>query len=231
MLSRRRVALASAAALLSSTAQGRIPMTHIALLGDSIIDNKAYVGVGPDVTEQLRSLAPPEWQITRLALDGAVSSGVLQQLQRLPGGTTHIVISAGGNDALGHSSILEERASSVAGVLRKLADIQDGFRSNYAALVDAAARRRLPTAVCTVYDPRYPDPLRRRLSSLALSVINDIVTREVFSRDMTLMDLRLMLNEDGDFANPIEPSVQGGMKLAHAIKRFVSGQSTSAILR
>jgi hypothetical protein len=50
-------------------------MTHVALLGDSVIDNKPYVGGGPDVTEQLGNLAPREWKITRLALDGAVSSG------------------------------------------------------------------------------------------------------------------------------------------------------------
>jgi hypothetical protein len=58
-------------------------MTHIALLGDSVIDNKAYVGQGRDVAEQLRTLAP-QWQVTRLAVDGAVSSGVRRQLDKLP---------------------------------------------------------------------------------------------------------------------------------------------------
>ena len=196
-----------------------------------MIDNKAYVGGGPDVTEQLGNLAPREWKITRLALDGAVSSAVLGQLERLPRDTTHIVISAGGNDALGRSSVLDETANSVASALVRLAAIQDGFRKDYAAMMDAAARYKLPTAVCTVYDPRYPEPLRKRLSSLALSVINDVITREAFARDMALMDLRVMFSEDGDFANPIEPSVQGGMKLARGIQRFVSGQTTSAIMR
>ena len=48
-------------------------MTHIALLGDSVIDNKAYVGRGPDVAEQVRKLVPNEWKVTRLAIDGAVT--------------------------------------------------------------------------------------------------------------------------------------------------------------
>ena len=73
-----------------------------------------------------------------------------------------------------------------------------------------------------MYDPRYPDPLRRRMGSLGLSVINDVVTREVFSRNLSLIDLRVMFDADEDFANPIEPSVQGGMKLARAIHRFAS---------
>ena len=39
-------------------------MTHIALLGDSVIDNGAYVGRGPDVAEQVRNLVPDEWKVT-----------------------------------------------------------------------------------------------------------------------------------------------------------------------
>ena len=48
-------------------------MTHIALLGNSVIDNKAYVGRGPDVAEQVRNLVPNEWKVTRLAIDGAMA--------------------------------------------------------------------------------------------------------------------------------------------------------------
>jgi len=33
-----------------------------------------------------------------------------------------------------------------------------------------------------------------------------------------------MFNAVGDFANPIEPSAQGGMKLARGIQCFVLGQ-------
>ena len=89
-------------------------------------------------------------------------------------------------------------------------------------MLDATAQRNLPTAVCTVYDPRFPDPVQRRMGSLGLSVINDVVTREAFSRNLSLIDLRVMFDADEDFANPIEPSVQGGMKLARAIHRFAS---------
>jgi hypothetical protein len=204
-------------------------MTHIALLGDSVIDNKAYDGLGPDVAQQLRMVAPKEWEVTRLARDGAVSSSVLGQLDGLPRDATHLVISAGGNDALGESSLLDTAAQSVGEVLMRLASIQDRFREGYARMLDAVQRRKLPTAICSVYDPRFPDPLRRRVSALALSVINDVITRETFSRQFTLIDLRVMFADDKDFANPIEPSVQGGMKLAWAIHHFVSAQSQVVI--
>ena len=199
-------------------------MTHIALLGDSVIDNSAYVGGAPDVAEQLRTLVPDDWKVSRLAVDGAVSSSVLGQLEAVPKSATHLVISAGGNDALGESPLLDSPARSVDEVLLKLADIQDRFRRNYTTLLNAAARRKLPTAVCSVYDPRFPDPARRRIGTLALSVINDVITREAFVRQFTLIDLRTMFDEDSDFANPIEPSAKGGMKLARGIRHFAASQ-------
>jgi hypothetical protein len=102
----------------------------------------------------------------------------------------------------------------------KRAEVQDRFKEGYARMLDAAEIQKLPTAVCSVYDPRFPEPLRRRESALALSVINGVITREAFSRHFTLIDLRVMFDDDKDFANPIEPSAQGGMKLARAIYHF-----------
>lgn len=197
---------------------------HIALVGDSVIDNRAYVAGGPDVAQQVRMVSPQGWKVTSLAVDGAVSSSVLPQLDNLPNDATHLVISAGGNDALGESGLLDASAQSVAEVLLRLAEIQDRIRESYARMLDAAGRFKIPTAVCTVYDPRFPDPVRRRLGAVALSIINDVITREAFSRQFSLIDLRVIFNADGDFANPIEPSVQGGMKLARGIQRFTSAQ-------
>ena len=52
-------------------------MNHIVLLGDSIFDNAAYVGGGPDVIEQLKSILPRDWQATLLAVDGSVTTDVI----------------------------------------------------------------------------------------------------------------------------------------------------------
>jgi hypothetical protein len=48
-------------------------------------------------------------------------------------------------------------------------------------------------------------------------------TRQAFARGLTLIDLRLICNEDADFANPIEPSARGGAKIAQAISKFAGG--------
>lgn len=199
-------------------------MKHIALLGDSVFDNKAYVGGGPDVVEQLRMILPAMWNATLCAVDGAVVKDVRRQLKNVPSDATHLVISIGGNDALGESSVLEAPAGSVAEALQRLAAISERFHETYRQMLDhLIAARRLPTAVCTIYDPRYPDFIRRKLGALALSVINDSITREAFARGLDLLDLRVIFSDERDFANPIEPSVQGGMKLAIGILRFAEG--------
>jgi hypothetical protein len=57
----------------------------------------------------------------------------------------------------------------------------------------------------------------------ALTLLNDVITREVFRVGASLIDLRLICDSDEDFANPIEPSALGGAKIARAIARFASG--------
>jgi hypothetical protein len=56
----------------------------------------------------------------------------------------------------------------------------------------------------------------------ALSIFNDAITRAAFTRGLPLIDLRLILNEDADYANPIEPSARGGAKMAGAIARLAA---------
>jgi hypothetical protein len=60
------------------------PMNHVVLLGDSVFDNAAYVGGGPDVVTQLRQRLPHEWRASLLAVDGSLIGGIAQQLARLP---------------------------------------------------------------------------------------------------------------------------------------------------
>ena len=195
-------------------------MRHIVLLGDSVFDNGAYVGGGPDVVHQLRSIVPAGWRCTLSAVDGALTTDVSAQLQRIPSDATHLVVSAGGNDALGESGVLDQPARSVAEALDKLSAARDRFRRNYVAMLDELTRRALPTAICTIYEPRFSETERRRLAATALAVLNDCLTREAFVRGLTLIDLRVIFDDDADFANPIEPSVQGGMKIARAAFRF-----------
>ncbi|HEX8637230.1 MAG TPA: hypothetical protein VF692_04130, partial [Pyrinomonadaceae bacterium] len=81
-------------------------MTHIVLLGDSIFDNKAYIGGEPDVIAHLRSMIPPGWTATLNAVDGSLAENVGSQLAASPETATHFVISTGGNNALMNTDVL-----------------------------------------------------------------------------------------------------------------------------
>jgi hypothetical protein len=111
----------------------------------------------------------------------------------------------------------------VAEGLLALAEARDGFARGYRAMLEAVLARGLPAAICTIYDPRFPDPLRQRVAMAALALFNDIITREAFGRGLPLVDLRLVCAEDADYANPIEPSARGGAKIAGAIAELVTG--------
>ena len=118
LVCRRRV-LAALALMLPPPVRSRTRtsgdtlMPHVVLLGDSVFDNAAYVGAGPDVVQQLRTVLPDVWQATLLAVDGHVIADVPRQLGRLPNSATHLVVSVGGNDALRTSGVIDRSTRSV----------------------------------------------------------------------------------------------------------------------
>lgn len=229
MIDRRHILIAGAAFLSCSPTttfgQGQTSMTHVVLLGDSIFDNAAYVAGGPDVVNQLRDVLPSGWRATLNACDGAVIADLPQQLDRLPSDTTHVVVSVGGNDALGESALLERKVTSMGEALELITTVRERFRSAYARMLDQVLQRRLPLAACTIYETRFPEPLMRRLAATALTALNDAITREVFARNIDCIDLRILCDDDRDFANPIEPSVHGGAKIARAILNFATSSA------
>ncbi len=218
---------AAAAAAAAMTAPSRAAMAdgatrHIVLLGDSILDNGAYVQDGPDVVTQLKARLPEGSKATLAAIDGSVASAVRLQLKKTPYDATHLVVSAGGNDALHCINVLDESAGSVAEALGRLAVVREQFRRDYTDLLDEVAARGLPTAVCTIYDARLPDLVERRVASVGLAIFNECITREASARGFALIDLRLICRTDQDLATPIEPSVTGGAKIADAIAAFAA---------
>jgi hypothetical protein len=189
---------------------------HIALLGDSIFDNAAYVPRGRDVITHLRALLADEARATLLAVDGAVIDDVSKQLQKVTSDVTDLVISVGGNDALGHMDLLERRARSSAEVLGWFAEARAAFEQRYARMLDAAGRTGIPTTLCTIYNGNLGIDLARTAAT-ALSMFNDVIYRQASHHGLPVIELRDVCNDAADYANPIEPSDRGGRKIAAAI--------------
>lgn len=198
-------------------------MPHVVLLGDSIFDNQSYVQPGePDVVRQLGARLPANWRATLRAVDGDVTADVSRQLANIPADATHLVVSVGGNDALGHLDVLSAPATSIAQALARLAAIQDQFERTYRRMLDTVLARALPTAVCTIYNGNFPDPAYQRLATLGVVIWDDTILRIAAERGIPVLDLRLICADPADYANPIEPSAHGGAKLAAAIAALLT---------
>ena len=199
-------------------------MGHVVLLGDSIFDNAAYVGRGPDVIAQLRDALPRDWEATLLAVDGAVITDVPRQLARMPRSATDIVLSVGGNDALGHVGLLDRRPRNAAEALGWFADAAAGFLERYRSLARRLAADKQEAqrvAVCTIYEGNL-GPDTQRAATAGIAIFNDAITRAVRPYGWPVIELRDFFTDPADYANPIEPSVRGGAKLARAIAQQVT---------
>jgi lysophospholipase L1-like esterase len=202
-------------------------MSHIVLFGDSIFDNSSYVGSGgKDVVTHLRELLPDDAKATLRAVDGAVIEGVHRQLLDAPETATHLVVSVGGNDAIRNADLLDMRAGSSAEVLEVISRRRDVFESQYREMLKTVLAKNLPTAVCTIYNPNFPEPQIQRIAVTALSIFNDVIIRHAILNNLPLLDLRLICNESSDYANPIEPSDTGGKKIAAKIYEMVRTQNS-----
>ena len=207
-------------------------MAHVILCGDSIFDNSPYVQPDePDVTTQVNALLPEDSKATRLAVDGDVTE-IYRQLQSLPNDATHLFISVGGNDALGGINVFSEPVANVGEALIYVNTMRNQFETRYKEMLQHALSQQLPLTVCSVYYPRFhsqnlervfPDGNRvngetlQQMAMAALANFNDAIFRQAFQLKVPLIDLRVLCDEDADFANPIEPSAVGGQKIARAI--------------
>ena len=170
-------------------------MTHIVLLGDSIFDNAPYVQTGDAVIYHLKRRVPDTWKATLLAIDGAVTREVQEQIQELPPDVTHLFLSVGGNDALRQIDYLRQPAGSVAEVMLSFARLTQAFAEDY----------------------------RDTIASMALTFWNDVITQTAIKNGLPIIDLRQIFTNPEDYANPIEPSSVGGAKLVEAIAAIVEG--------
>jgi hypothetical protein len=147
-------------------------------------------------------------------------------LRHLPADATCLVLSVGGNDALGHIDFLGAPAGTVAEALLGLAEIAAGFEREYHGMLAEVLAYGLPTVICTIYYPRFPDPDLQKIAVAALTVFNDCIIRAAFTHGIPLLDLRFVCKEEGDYADPIEPSAQGGEKIARAIAEILEHEFT-----
>jgi len=197
-------------------------MMHIVLIGDSILDNASYVDENDSIVDLLKNQIP-NCKVTLLAVDGSMTSDIEKQLAHFPDDATHVFFSCGGNDGLDNVDVLNEKVFKVEEGLEKLSERIESFRYRYKAALTAVCAQCDHVAVFTIYNKVPGVSVRLRT---ALALFNEVIIEEVASKQLPLIDLRVIFNEEQDFSplSPIEPSVYGGRKIASRMETLIKAE-------
>jgi len=196
------------------TGEGNSPdvIRHLVLLGDAL--QNIDLGSG-EIESALVPRPRNPWKITVLQ--------ALQTLQRghvreIPEDATHIVISIEGAWAIEASGLLQAGAHTIREALATLSAAADEFEGILAGMITAAQETGLPTVVCTLVPARYAEPAEHRVATTALAIFNDRVVRHTFAASLPIVDLRLVCDEDADYASATLLSRAGVRKAANVIR-------------
>jgi GDSL-like lipase/acylhydrolase family protein len=203
---------------------------HIALLGDSILDNHLYTNGEPDVANHLRSLLPAAVEVSLCAVDGSTTADINSQIRTVPTSATHVVVSVGGNDALMNIDLIKTPVRSTTEALLLFHARISEFERSYRRAIENVLSLGRRTVICTIYNGNL-DPPERDPALMLLMMFNDVILRCGFERHLSVIDLRLICNQTSDYANPIEPSGSGGLKIAKAIASWLESGEIAEVAR
>lgn len=196
-----------------------MPPHTVALLGDSILDNRPYTAPEPDTAEHLRARLGEGWSVDLIARDGATMRDVPRQLELAPDRSATAILSIGGNDLIEHLGLLTRPASAgAASILEEILAIAEDFGERYEEIARAAAARFERTVLCTIYEVQLEPPTMARLARVPLGVMNDRIIRTAGRIGLDVLELRAVCTAASDFVLQIEPSAAGAAKIAAAIE-------------
>ena len=185
---------------------------HLVLLGDALQNIDLGKGQAED-TLVPRPRNP--WKLTVLQPPEVLRQG---RVRAIPAGVTHIGICIDGGWAIETSGLLQGYALTIGEALDALARAADEFESMFARLIAAAAEAGVPTIVCTLVPARYTEPSQQRVAATALAIFNDRILRRAVAAHLSIVELRLVCDEDSDYASETLLSHAGVRKVANVAR-------------
>jgi len=185
---------------------------HLALLGDALQN----INLGEGTRE--RALVPQPrnpWKLTVLQPAEVLERGLVRAI---PSDATHIGVAIDGGWAIETSGLLTGSARSIHGALETLASAADEFENVFTRLINAALETGLPTIVCTLVPSRHLEPSRQQVAATALAIFNDRILKRAFAARLSIVELRLVCDEDGDYASETLLSRAGVRKVANVAR-------------
>ena len=185
---------------------------HLVLLGDALQN----IDLGKGQAESALVPRPRNpWKLTVLQPPEVLRQG---RVRAIPAEVTHIVICVDGGWAIETSGLLKGRAQSIRDALDTLAAAADEFEKVFVRLIAAAAEAGVPTIVCTLVPARYVDPVQERAAAAALAIFNDRILRRAIAAQLSIVELRLICDEDNDYASETLLSHAGVRKVANVAR-------------
>jgi len=187
-------------------------ISHAVLLGD------ALENIDLGLEERERALVPRPrnpWKLTVIPPEQVLRAA---PVRAIPTDASHVAISLEGGWAVEASGLLRREARSIHEALDTLAAAADEFEAIFSSLVTAALETGLPTAVCTLVPARFPEPSQQRASASALAIFNERIERRACTARLPIVDLRLICDEDADYASETLLSRGGARKVANVVR-------------
>jgi hypothetical protein len=183
---------------------------NIVLIGDSILNNSAYVSQDKSVPDLLSKKMNGS-TIYNFAKDGSTLNDCYTQLDKisleLNNSNTTIFLSCGGNNILNNLGT------------RDVKSITNLFRQ-YSELI-VSIKTRVPNASLYVLNLYYPTNGHYKSYYKTIEQWNTLLQDNASDLDYTLINLSSLLVLDEDFVYNIEPSFKGGQKIVDAISNTV----------
>jgi len=185
---------------------------HLVLLGDALQN----IDLGKGQAESTLVPRPRNpWKLTVLQPPEVLRPS---RVRAIPAEVTHIVICVDGGWAIETSGLLKGRAQSIQDALDTLAAAADEFESMFARLIAAATEAGVPTIVCTLVPARYVESSQERVAATALAIFNDRILRRATAARLSIVELRLVCDEDNDYASETLLSHAGVRKVANVAR-------------
>jgi lysophospholipase L1-like esterase len=188
----------------------------IILLGDSILKNNHYVSDGKSVEDILSEKSNK--QIFNYATDHSKIDDIYSQLSKLPldlnSQNTSIFLSAGGNDILSYYVDQENDITNTSNL--------STLFETYIKLIKSI-QQRLPNANLFLIDIYYPNNDTYRKYHSIISEWNEMIYKYAnnSSNNITgIVKISSVVTQTEDFSFGIEPSSQGGKKIADSILTY-----------
>jgi hypothetical protein len=185
---------------------------HLVLLGDALQN----IDLGKGQAESALVPRPRNpWKLTVLQPPEVLRQG---RVRAIPAEVTHIVICVDGGWAIETSGLLQGSARTIREALDGLASAADEFEKVFVRLIAAATEAGVPTIVCTLVPARYVDPVQERAAATALAIFNDRLLRRAVAARLSVVELRLVCDEDNDYASETLLSHAGVRKVANVAR-------------